>query len=304
VGHIHARNTLGVDGTCIVNPSRTSARFVIETNDAPQYVITVPPLKGGRRLLSDDIELLEAVGVMVARRIDGIRLLEERHDHERRQQVISTVATKAELRALRAQINPHFLFNALTTIGYLIQTAPTRALNTLMQLTILLRGVLRSEGALTTLEQELDLVQSYLEIERARFEDRLHVRIEIPRALRKVPVPPLILQPLVENAVKHGVAPQRSGTEVSIHASVTRTDEDQHELILTVHDTGVGVPEALLKQRRTRGLGLSNIEQRLARQYGRQASLTVTSTPGTRTTAEIRLPVAVWAEETVVPVGR
>ncbi len=93
-----------------------------------------------------------------------------------REQEMTKLATEAELRALRAQINPHFLFNALTTIGYLIQTAPPRALETLMRLTSLLRGVLRSEGEFTTLGRELDLVEAYLDIERARFEQRLRVR--------------------------------------------------------------------------------------------------------------------------------
>ena len=148
--------------------------------------------------------MLEALAVVVARRIDAIRLMHERYERELREQEIAKLATEAELRALRAQINPHFLFNALTTIGYLIQTAPPRALKTLMRLTALLRSVLRSEGEFTTLGRELEIVESYLEIERARFEERLRVRIDVPGALRSLRVPPLLLQPLVENAVKHG----------------------------------------------------------------------------------------------------
>ena len=98
------------------------------------------------------------------------RITHERYERELREQEIGKLATEAELRALRAQINPHFLFNALTTIGYLIQTAPPRALDTLMRLTSLLRAVLRSEGELTTLGRELEIVEAYLDIERARFE--------------------------------------------------------------------------------------------------------------------------------------
>src|ERR1700750_314753 len=92
--------------------------------------------------------------------------------------------------ALRAQINPHFLFNALTTIGYLIQTAPPRALETLLRLTSLLRGVLRSEGEFTTLGRELEIVESYLDIERARFEHRLRATVDVPPRLRNVRLPP------------------------------------------------------------------------------------------------------------------
>src|SRR4029453_9333194 len=150
------------------------------------------------------------------RRIDAIRLAHERYDREIREQEIGRLATEAELRALRAQINPHFLFNALTTIGYLIQSAPSRALDTLMRLTSLLRSVLRSEAELTTLGRELELVEAYLQIEHARFEDRLHITVDVPTVVRDVPVPSLVLQPIVENAVKHGIAPQRRGGAVVV----------------------------------------------------------------------------------------
>ena len=96
-----------------------------------------------------------------------------------------TLATEAELRALRAQINPHFLFNALTTIGYLIQNAPPRALDTLMRLTTLLRSVLRSDGEFTTLGRERELIECYLEIEHERFEERLRDRHRYPDSARR-----------------------------------------------------------------------------------------------------------------------
>src|SRR5438045_3239977 len=162
----------------------------------------IAPLTGGRRLLSDDVATLEAIVTIAARRIDAIRVTQERHDREIREREMGRLATEAELRALRAQINPHFLFNALTTIGYLIQTAPPRALQTLLRLTALLRAVLRSEGEFTTLGRELEIIESYLDIEHARFEQRLHVTIDVPTRLRNVRLPPLILQPLVENAIK------------------------------------------------------------------------------------------------------
>src|SRR5204862_6838553 len=139
-----------------------------------------------------------AMEVMVAGRLDGIRMSQERYENEIREGQISRLATEAELRALRAQINPHFLFNALTPIGYLIQTAPPRALQTLMRLTALLRGVLRSEGEYTTLGRELEVVESYLDIERARFDERLRVTLDVPARLRAIRLPPLVLQPLVE----------------------------------------------------------------------------------------------------------
>ena len=183
------------DGTAALSGQRPGAvaLVLVPTSERPRYALSVAELTGGRRLLSDDLAALDAIAVMVARRIDAIRMTNERHEREVREQESAKLASEAELRALRAQLNPHFLFNALTTIGYLIQTAPPRALQTLMRLTTLLRAVLRSEGEFTTLGHELEIVESYLEIERARFDERLRVRIDVPRRLRSLRVPPLVL---------------------------------------------------------------------------------------------------------------
>jgi len=226
---------------------------------------------------------------LLGRRVDAIRLARERYERERREQQIAALASQAELRALRAQINPHFLFNALTTVGYLIQTAPPRALKTLMQLTALLRGVLRSEGEFTTLGRELDLIESYLDIERARFEDRLRVTIDVPAALKGLRVPPLLLQPVVENAVKHGIAPQRHGGTVVVTARLDPAGAGS-TLVLVVHDSGSGITAAELARGRVLGVGLTNIERRLACHYGASAVLSITSDPNGGTTVEIRLP--------------
>jgi hypothetical protein len=138
-----------------------SSEVAIWTGERPQYVLTIGPLAGGRRLLSDDTAVLDRVAFLVARRIDAIRLVEERYERMIQEREIRALATEAELRALRAQINPHFLFNALTTVAYLIQQAPFRALSTLQRLTTLLRSVLRSEGAFTTLARERELIACY-----------------------------------------------------------------------------------------------------------------------------------------------
>jgi len=277
----------GTDSAAVIGRTDRGVSILIPTADAPQYSVRSPILTDGRRLLSDDISTLEIIGVAVARRIDAIRLSRERWDRELREQEMSKLATEAELRALRAQINPHFLFNALTTIGYLIQTTPPRALETLMRLTALLRGVLKSEGELTTLGHELDLIQAYLDVESARFEDRLDVRIVVPHVLRTVKLPPLLLQPIVENAVKHGVSPQRDGARIGISAEV----ELGKWLCVSVRDTGAGATEPVLARGRERGVGLRNVERRLIAQYGNAASLTVESSPGLGTLVEIRLPV-------------
>jgi signal transduction histidine kinase len=279
----------GPPGPIHVDPA-VAATVGIPVAEPPRYVVDVDGLTGGRRVLSDDRAFLDATATMLARRIDAIRLTHERYERELREREISRLVAEAELRALRSQINPHFLFNALTTIGHLIQTAPPRALDTLMRLTALLRGVLRSEGELTTLGRELELIESYLDIERARFEERLRVRLDVPENLIHLRVPPLFLQPLVENAVKHGIGPERGGGEVIVTARLEPGDADEAELVVIVRDTGAGVHERELRRGREAGVGLKNIERRLACQYGPAATLSIRSTPGHGTVVEIRLP--------------
>jgi signal transduction histidine kinase len=280
------------------NQSRASRRLkesaarattiLAPTAEPPQYRLTIGEMTGGRRLMSDDAAFLEAMAMMVARRIDVVRVIHERCARDLREQETIKLATEAELRALRAQVNPHFLFNALTTIGYLIQTAPERAFETLMRLTSLLRGVLRrSEGEFATLGEEIELIESYLDIERARFEDRLRVTIEAPRELRNCRIPALLVQPLVENAIKHGISPSRAGGEVVISARLAPGDRLQ----ISVRDTGLGASEQALIAGRQRGVGLSNVERRLKTHYGDQASFSVRSAPGKGTTVEMSLPV-------------
>jgi signal transduction histidine kinase len=268
-----------------------AAVVTIPTGERPQYLLLVWRLQGGRRLLSDDVAALDAIAIVVARRIDAIRITAERYERELREREIGKLATEAELRALRAQINPHFLFNALTTIGYLIQTAPPRALQTLLRLTALLRAVLRSEGELTTLGRELELVEAYLDIERARFEERLRVTIEVPSKLRNIRVPPLLLQPLVENAIKHGIARKQAGGEVTIHGRIDDVEHDTRQLVLIVHDSGAGTTPEALERGRDGGVGLRNVERRLAFQYGPAASLVVRTALDQGTTVDIRIPI-------------
>jgi signal transduction histidine kinase len=277
-----------------VQQDRRSARIAIPSMDPPYYMLCVRDLSGGRRLLSDDVAMLERVALLVARRIDAVRSMRERYRHDIQEQEMRKLAAEAELRALRAQVNPHFLFNALTTIGYLIQTAPERALGTLMRLSGLLRGVLRSGEEFVTIGEELDLIEAYLDIERARFEDRLRVHIDVPWELRRFRIPALVIQPLVENAIKHGISECLPGGEVRISARLQQNDpnsEHPSAILISVIDTGVGVAETTLAHRRARGLGLSNVEQRLQRYGGTVTPLLIRSAPGSGTTVEIQVPL-------------
>ena len=277
---------------------RNGARVVVPTTEAPHYEIEIGELAGGRRLLSDDVEMLDSVALTLARRIDSLRVTHERCEQAQREQEIATLASEAQLRALRAQVNPHFLFNALTTIGYLIQTSPGQALSTLLRLTDLLRRVLRSASEWTTLDEELRLVEAYLDIERARFEERLRVRIDIPEELRQLMVPSLVIQPLVENAIKHGITPQRAGGEISLTAQLKSDDSDDDAtfddsapmLSIVVADTGAGTSAGRLAHGRETGVGLGNVEQRLRLCCDGAGRLFFESEPGRGARVELLMP--------------
>ncbi len=268
---------------------------VIPTSELPHYQLTISELEAGRRLLSDDLEILESIVLIAARRIDAVRVAHERCKIDLREQEISKLATEAELTALRSQLNPHFLFNALTTLGYLIQTSPDKAFETLMRLTGLLRGVLkRSKGDFASIIDEVDLIKAYLDIEKTRFEERLQVKINCLKELDNLKIPTLLLQPLVENAIKHGISPNKLGGEVSITLEKFYENNSKVEqLIITVQDTGAGVTEFDLARGRKKGFGLANIEKRLKCYYGNDAVLKITSQVDIGTTVTVTLPVHV-----------
>lgn len=286
-------------------PGPQPAIVSIPTATAPHYHLLVGELAGGRRLMSDDLSLLDSVASMAARRIDAVRVIHERCMRDLQEQEIHNLATEAELRALRAQINPHFLFNALTTLGYLIQTSPDRAQETLMRLTTLLRAVLRhSDGEFTTIGEELELIESYLEIERARFEERLRVHIDVAEDARTLRIPSLLIQPLVENAIKHGVSPSRTGGDIFIEIHCEpQPGEAGKRCRICVRDTGAGASEIELAHGRRRGVGLANIEQRIVRHYGEAAHLRIRTARGEGATVELELPVSVYPSESHAAAG-
>lgn len=272
----------------LVNFSSDNAGIFIPAAEAPFYRIELSEFHGGRRLLSDETAMLEAVSLDTARRIDALRVSHERCEQEFREQEFSKLATEAQLTALRSQINPHFLFNALTTIGYLIQTSPDKAFKTLLQLTKLLRGVLSSLPEFSTLADEIKLIESYLDIERSRFEERLRVVIDIPKDLENIRIPSLILQPLVENAIKHAISENKNGGEVRISAGLKRRN-GEILLRLTVSDTGDGRKTKKLSN--SGGIGLRNVRERLDNYYGDAAAFDIDIDPEIGTGASIVLPI-------------
>ena len=150
-------------------------------------------------------------------------------------------------------------------------------------------------GEMVTLGEELALLESYLAIERARFEERLEVRMEVAPELLSLRIPPLLLQPLVENAIKHGISPSKRGGEISIEAGVE--PEPPRRLHLLVRDTGVGADPACVNLEaveagHVQGVGLANVQQRLRGLYGEAATWRLRSQPGVGTTVEMWVPVS------------
>lgn len=272
------------DFEIVVRPPNIQS-VAVRTAEKPEFEIVLGEFYGGRRLLSDESAMLESVSRITARRIDSIRVVHERCEREFKEQEYSKLTAEAQLKALRSQINPHFLFNALTTIGYLIETSPQKAMQTLLHLTKLLRGVLSATGEFSTLGEEIDLIENYLDIERARFEERLTVSIDVPDELRQLRIPSLIIQPLVENAIKHGISGNRSGGEVLIAAERVSGGL----LILRVRDSGAA--KKLRPVNDNAGVGLANIRERLATYYGDRGALDLAVGNDGWTTAEIRIPI-------------
>jgi len=177
------------------------------------------------------------------------------------------LATEAQLASLESRIHPHFLFNTLNSISSLIPEDPARAERLVEQMAALLRFSLdANESGLVPLERELKIVGDYLEIERARFGDRLRYQIDVPAELNQSQIPPLALQTLVENSVKYAIAPDRAGGEIRITAA-----RSNGACRLEVSDSG----PAFRLESSPAGHGLDNLKGRLSTLFGSQAALTL-----------------------------
>lgn len=193
---------------------------------------------------------------------------------------------EAQLHVLESQLRPHFLFNALNTIVAHIRTSPATAERIVEQLSVLLRNSLESSAAHeVTLQDELNMLEPYLEIEQARFEDRLTIRREIDDETLDALVPHLVLQPLVENAVRHGLARRAAPGLVLIRAFVA-----DGMLHIHVGDNGGGFPAEARSQERW-GIGLRNTADRLKQLYGNLGAIELHDRPGGGTDLRLRLPL-------------
>jgi len=188
-------------------------------------------------------------------------------EKELNEEHLTRLKTKAELEALQTKVNPHFLFNTLNSIASLISENPKAAEETVEKLSDLFRHSLRhTEKSTVTLTEELDLIRTYLEIEKVRLGDRLQYDVKCDERVGEVELPAMLIQPLVENSIKHGIAPAIGGGTISVEAK-----EEDGTCVITVRDSGKGFQSSGDRE----GFGLRSIQDRLRLLYGEKASLEI-----------------------------
>ncbi len=200
---------------------------------------------------------------------------------------LETQASSAQLAMLRYQLNPHFLFNTLNSISTLVLLKQTERANAMLsRLSSFLRYTLANEPtANVTIAQEIETLKLYLDIEKMRFEDRLRPKFEVDPAAEKARLPSLLLQPLVENAIKYAVTPQEDGAEIRIHVRLAG-----ERVQIGVSDTGPGLQANKNRPSLSTGVGITNIRERLAQAYGPDHRFTVRAMPTGGFGVEIEIP--------------
>ena len=279
-----ARKLLGESEIELLIPIRTQSRLSV--------FLAIAPGPNGGRLLSDELNFLLAITERVGRKLDSIGFKRERHERELRESNLQRLLTESELKALRAQINPHFLFNTLNTIADLIGSEPEKAEVMTERLAEVFRFVLaQTEQQMIGVKDEFDFLRTYLEIEQARFGERLKVEIKLNQDVALANIPALILQPIVENAIKHGLSSKLEGGLIRI------TGANENDFIyLKVQDDGVGKNSNSLfyagniNSTRKGGVGLRNVQERLKALYGERAKIDFQSQSGKGTTVSIWIP--------------
>ena len=248
--------------------------------------IAVLKVPGMRRILSEDLAMLRSLAGVFGFMLENIRLQSRRQEQDQLAQELRLQSSKSELKALRAQINPHFLFNALNAIASLIHTDPGRADEAVEQLAEVFRYTLRrSDSEWAPLDQELTFARAYLDVEQARFGQRLTCTIDSDHFVPPPLVPSMLLQTLLENAVKHGVSQAREPGRIDV---IVRTTSGQ--VTVEVRNTGPKVEHRA--PRDGEGFGLHSVRERLKGHFGDQASFALTRDDRTGvTTARITMPL-------------
>ncbi len=245
----------------------------------PNWLYSVQPDHVGTRI-AVWAGVLSAIGIAI--KVFNSERMETKLEDQAR------LLAQARYDALRSQINPHFLFNTLNSISSSIRTNSDRAREMIVKLSAILRRALEPHEDLVPLRDELQFIDDYLDIETVRFGPHmLRVVKEIDPSLLGVPVPSMMLQPLVENAIKHGIAASLKGGTILI-----RAERQDGQLLLTIADDGVGMPIERASEVLTRGIGVRNVNERLRVMYGPDHGLELTSRPGLGTEVRIAIPTS------------
>ncbi len=264
------------------------ALIPISSKGRVTHALAVAPGIGRPGLVSNALDYLRGIAAQCGHRLDALRQEREAVERSSREALLLQQVTEAELKALRAQIHPHFLFNSLNTIADLIVRDPKRAEEMTLRLARVFRHVLAHlRHPLTSVRDEIAFLRTYLHIEEARFGERLQVEIEVDPAAEAASIPSLILQPLVENALKHGLGPKPGLGRLWITA---RAEGDA--IRMTVEDDGVG-PEAQpqrLPGNESQSVGLANVADRLRTLYQERGSVRLEPRPGGGSRATVIVP--------------
>src|ERR1035438_7467121 len=205
--------------------------------------------------------------------------------YEKKLEEQSRLLVEARLAALASQINPHFLFNTLNSVSSLIRTDPNQARAMVVKLSKVLRRLLRKHEHFSALRDELSFIEDYLSIEVIRFGDKLRFEADVAGDTLDMLVPSMLLQPLVENCIKHGLSNKVDGGTIRI-----RTHRSETRLHLLVEDDGIGIPEEKLATLLERGIGVSNVNERLKVLFGNEYRMWIESQPGNGTRVQIEMP--------------
>jgi len=289
----HAREALGSGRTIVLDAPEVAC----EDQDCPIRTAVIAPLTSEERV----------IGTLIAYGIDTtanlVRATEEVAEWVSSQVELAeldrsrTRAIEAELRALRAQISPHFIYNSLAAIASFVRTDPARARELLLEFADFTRYAFRRGGEFTTLADELKNIERYLVLEQARFGDRLQTKLIIAPEVRQVAVPFLAVQPLVENAVRHGL----EGKDGPGHVTICAEDAGS-EALIWVEDDGLGVDPELVRRALAgeseadptpgggNSVGMGNVDARLRHTFGDNYGLVVETAPGAGTKVSFRIP--------------
>lgn len=259
---------------CRLNPDcRLGSSLVIPLRGEEGKVIgTIKLYEPKRKLFSS---MNRTLGEGIARLLSG-QILSGKYNEQKR------LLAQSEIKLLQAQINPHFLFNALNTLSAVIRRDPEQARALVQNLSTFFRKNLKRQSDEVTLADELEHVQAYLHIEQARFADRLQVVQQIPEALLGCHLPAFSLQPVVENAIKHGISQLLGDGQIGLSA---QNDQGVLELVVT-DNAGLFVPGA-----NAGGLGVNIVDRRIKARYGDSYGLSIECDPDVETRVRIRLPM-------------